>query len=407
VTCTIVNTDNTPTLKLVKNVTNDNGGTKTAADWTLSATAASPNAGRNFSSTTATPTFHDIFGGVQYTLSESAAPAGYTNGTTWDCDGGSFVSPNKITVPLGAHVTCSITNDDQPGKIVIIKNAKPANGVFTFTTTGSTSGPGTSWPSPSFTLTGSTSGGGNTKTFTVDAGSYTVKESTQLGWTLTGIGGSSDLNTPYNCVVTGTNGSTGVGDLNTQTATITVKVGDTVTCTFENTGNGATRTQGFWATHSPLAQIAWFGGTAFGHTFPGVAATLPSPNNNTTLCSPVTKDINSLSRLMGGFWSDVSKKTTGAKRSALDQARMQLLQQLLAAELNASAFGSVPPGGLSVFATWESAYCGTNQTAIKNALQGAASFNNSGDSSTFTPGTSADSKNARAIADRVFWDVLP
>jgi hypothetical protein len=110
---------------------------------------------------------------------------------------------------------------------------------------------------------------------------------------------------------------------------------------------------------------------------------------------------------MGGFWSDIAKDSTNKKRSALDQARMQLLQQLLAAELNASAFGSVPSGGSGMFATWEAAYCGTNQTAIQNAMQGAASFNNSGDSTTFTPGTSADSKNARAIANYIWWDSLP
>ena len=46
--------------------------------------------------------------------------------------------------------------------------------------------------------------------------------------------------------------------------------GGTVTCVFENTGNGATRTQGFWATHPQLANIAWNGGSGFGHTFPGV-----------------------------------------------------------------------------------------------------------------------------------------
>ena len=98
---------------------------------------------------------------------------------------------------------------------------------------------------------------------------------------------------------------------------------------------------------------------------------------------------------------------TGVKRTALDQSRMQLLQQLLAAELNASAFGSVPAGGSGKFAVWETAYCGTNPTAIQNAMQGAASFNNSGDSGTFTPGTSADSKFARAIANLVFWNTLP
>jgi hypothetical protein len=57
------------------------------------------------------------------------------------------------------------------------------------------------------------------------------------------IGGSTDPNTPYNCVVTGSGCSTGLGDLSAQTAAINLKNGDTVTYTFENTGNGATRTQ--------------------------------------------------------------------------------------------------------------------------------------------------------------------
>jgi len=113
-----------------------------------------------------------------------------------------------------------------------------------------------------------------------------------------------------------------------------------------------------------------------------------------------------LGKLMGGFWSNIAKTSTGAKRSQLDQARMQLLQQLLAAELNASAFGSVPSGGSSKFAQWESALCGTNINAIKAALQQAASFNTQGDSGTFTPGTSADSKFARSVADIPFWDTI-
>jgi hypothetical protein len=84
---------------------------------------------------------------------------------------------------------------------------------------------------------------------------------------------------------------------------------------------------------------------------------------------------------------------------------MQLLQQLLAAELNASAFGSVPASGS--FASWQSAYCGTNQSKIQTAAQQAAAFNNAGDSTQFTPGTSADSRTSKAIADYVFWNVLP
>ena len=186
VTCTITNTDDTPTLKLVKTVTNDNGGLKTADDWTLSAAAAAPNAGRNFNNLGGSGTFKDVFANAVYTLSENPNPgAGYSTTGIWSCDGGTFESPNKITVPLGTDVTCTIINDDKPGTIVIIKNAKPASGVFTYPTTGSTSGPGTSWPA-SFTLNGDPTGGGNTKTFTVDAGTYTVTEQTQLGWILTG-----------------------------------------------------------------------------------------------------------------------------------------------------------------------------------------------------------------------------
>ena len=83
---------------------------------------------------------------------------------------------------------------------------------------------------------------------------------------------------------------------------------------------------------------------------------------------------------------------------------MQLLQQLIAAELNASAFGSAPSSGS--FAQWEAKLCGTNQNDVKNAQQQAASFNSAGDSGAFTPGTSADSKYARSVANIPFWNII-
>jgi hypothetical protein len=82
---------------------------------------------------------------------------------------------------------------------------------------------------------------------------------------------------------------------------------------------------------------------------------------------------------------------------------MQLLQQLLAAELNASAFGSAPLEGS--FAQWEAALCGTDPKAMQVAQRQAAAFNSAGDSGIFTPGTSADAKNARTIAYIPFWDI--
>src|SRR5512133_1309739 len=388
-TCTITNDDNAPKLHLRKVVVNDNGGTKTVADFTLTANGTGTN---DLSGTSPV----DSGAGLKadtFALSETSV-AGYT-ASAWDCVGGNQ-SGSNITLGAGGEATCTITNNDQPGTIVIKKIAKPANtGSFAFTTTGTG-------------YNGFTIPGGGQNSQTLNAGSYSVTESTQLGWILTGIGQDpADPNNPLACGVTGSGGSSGTGNLNTLSATISLKNGDTVTCVFENTGQGTTRTPGFWTTHSPLANIAWFGGTAFGHTFPGVGSALVLGNTAIDGAAPCPRLIDTLGKLMGGFWSDVSKTSVGAKRSALDQARMQLAQQLLAAELNTSAFGSVPSGGLTVFTTWENAFCGTNQNAIKNAQQGAASFNSQGDNSTFTPGTSADSKNARANANLVFWDLLP
>ena len=384
--CTITNDDQQAYLVLNKVVVNDNGGTAGVNDFGLKVDGTATTSG---AVVPVGPGGHSV---------SEVGLAGYSQtGITGDCAAG-----GTVTVALGETKNCTITNDDQPGRIVVVKNAKPAQGTFSFVTSGT--------GYANFTVTGGTTNGGNVNSQTLNAGTYSVRESTQLGWVLTGIGGSQDPATLYSCVTTGPNKSVGVGDLNTATATITLKVGDTVTCTFENTGNGATRTQGFWSTHPELARIAWFGGSAFNHTFPGVAST-PGIGDR-LICGRALEDTtipivaDDIAKLMGGFWSDIAKKSTGSKRTSLDQGRMQLLQQLLAAELNASAFGSVPSGGAAKFAAWESALCGTNATAIKNAQQQAAAFNSGGDSAMFTPGTSAKSRDARAVADRPFWDVI-
>jgi hypothetical protein len=396
-TCTLTNDDIAPSLTLNKVVVNDNGGTAAESAWTLTANGGSAGTLSGAGAAgNADVVSGSTFKAGTYALSESTGPSGYT-ASTWSCvkNGGAPVTGSSVTLGIGDTATCTITNNDQPGTIIIQKIVKGTtlNTSFNFTTTGTGYN--------SFSLSG-----GTQNSQTLNAGNYTVTESVPLGWVLTGIGGSTNPATPFACTVSSGGTSTGIGDLNTQTATISLKNGDTVTCVFENTGPGVTRTQGFWATHPQLAQIAWFGGTAFGHTFPGVAGVTGIGDRSIcgrALEGPGVKDI---SKLMGGFWSDISKTSTGAKRSALDQARMQALQQLLAAELNASAFGSVPAGGTGMFATWESAICGTNQNAIRDAQQGAAQFNNSGDTAQFTPGTSAQSQYARSIANIPFWDII-
>lgn len=395
-TCTITNNDIPPQLHLRKIVINDNGGTKTVADFTLNANGTGSN---DLSGTDPV----DSGAGLQadtWVLSETNV-YGYTR-SDWVCVGGSYNKDGggveTVSVGIAGSATCTITNNDDPGTIIIRKITKP--------TGASTSFPfdavGTGYND--FSLTD-----GQQNSQSLNAGSYSAQELVPLGWVLTGIGGSTDPNTPYACTVTGSGGSTGNGSLLTQTVLIDLKNGDTVTCVFENTGEGVTRTQGFWATHPQLAEIAWNGGTAFGHTFPGVPDKLLCGETLTIDAGVATggdpKPAAGNSELMGGFWGSISRATTGAKRSNLDQSRMSLLQQLLAAELNFSAFGSVPAQGS--IAAWENAFCTGNNGQVKNAQQQAASFNTAGDSGTFTPGTSADSKLARYIADYQFWDVLP
>ncbi|HET9299903.1 MAG TPA: hypothetical protein VFO11_08145, partial [Candidatus Polarisedimenticolaceae bacterium] len=105
-TCTITNNDAPPSLRLVKSVTNDNGGTSTASAWQLTATGTG-----GFTDAGNSTTFHAVKAGVQYTLSESSVN-GY-DFVGWSCDGGTFVAPNKVTLGLNQQVTCTVTNDDR------------------------------------------------------------------------------------------------------------------------------------------------------------------------------------------------------------------------------------------------------------------------------------------------------
>jgi hypothetical protein len=92
--CTITNDDDAPSLTLVKEVINDNGGTAVPGDWTLTAQdydASSPDAGT-------------------YNLSESGGPAGYTQ-TSLTCDN-STGQVTSVTLALGENVTCTFVNDD-------------------------------------------------------------------------------------------------------------------------------------------------------------------------------------------------------------------------------------------------------------------------------------------------------
>ena len=123
-TCTVTNVDVAPTLKLVKSVTNNDGGNNVADDWTLSATAAAPNNGRNFSNKGGSGAFQTVYANAAYVLSESG-PAGYSAGT-WSCTGGSLVGSTLTLTEGDTGIVCTITNDDIAPTLKVCKYLEPA-----------------------------------------------------------------------------------------------------------------------------------------------------------------------------------------------------------------------------------------------------------------------------------------
>jgi hypothetical protein len=116
VVCTFTNARDRGTLRLIKEVINDNGGPATAADFTLHVTqdgvdvSGSPAVGSD------TGTVYDLLTG-SYEVSESNQAIGYTQ-TGIVCDDEETSTAN---VTLNNEVVCIITNDDNPPVINIDK----------------------------------------------------------------------------------------------------------------------------------------------------------------------------------------------------------------------------------------------------------------------------------------------
>lgn len=249
--------------------------------------------------------------------------------------------------------------------ITINKLANGGNDTFGYTVNGTTNAVS------SITTTGIP--GTGSVTTAVLAGNYTVGETTiPSGWSSVVL----DCGT----------GSATVSSSNS----FTVSAGTNAICNSENTKQNKTRTQGFWATHTAFANDKW---------------TNAVPGGEKTFCTGISRFVDanpSDNELMGGFWSNIAKTSSGANRSSLDKARMVLLQQLLAALLNKYGLGAADSG---LIAAAKAAYCGTNINAIKNAASALGSFNQSGD--TIPLGFSVPSatpQTSKSQADIPFWN---
>jgi hypothetical protein len=113
--------------------------------------------------------------------------------------------------------------------------------------------------------------------------------------------------------------------------------------------------------------------------------------------------MTTIGQVMGGFWSNVAKKSVGGQRTPLDKARMQLAQQLIGAKLNCAAFGC-PLSIQTQIANADLAYAGINISAIITAAGQMGAYNESGDTIIVGNAGKADPKTAKSIANYGFWD---
>ncbi len=188
-TCTFTNTKNA-TLHVVKSVVNNNGGTKDPEDFSFQVnggTAAAFEAdGQNNISVTP---------GTSYNITEPSV-TGYTP---------SYEGCSGIVIAAGGEATCTITNNDDPAHLIVIKNvdngttgATTVSGDFTMTINSLTASGGNSFPGVATT--------GTDKTLT-SVGTYSVTETGPSGYIAsysTDCSGTIALGETKTCTVTNT-----------------------------------------------------------------------------------------------------------------------------------------------------------------------------------------------------------
>ncbi|HXG75484.1 MAG TPA: hypothetical protein VNJ53_02850 [Gaiellaceae bacterium] len=200
VTCTFTNTLQPGSLTVIKHVVNDDGGTATAGNWTMNVAGPTP---LSFAGAESPGTTSSVSPG-SYTVTESGGPSGYTLSYSGDCD-----ASGNVTVGPGQSKTCTLTNDDQPASLTVIKHVvndsggTAVAGDWTMNVAGPTAGSFAGAESPGVTRT-------------VDAGAYKITES----------GGPSGYTLSYS------------GDCDAD-GDVSLAPGQSKTCTLTNDDNAA------------------------------------------------------------------------------------------------------------------------------------------------------------------------
>ncbi|MBO9553350.1 LPXTG cell wall anchor domain-containing protein [Cellulomonas sp.] len=202
ITCTIVNTIETASLTLVKQVDNTGGGTAAPGDFFLRAVS---DQGVVMAGPSGSPlvTHVRVATGQTWSLGEDPVP-GYAAGP-WTCDGVVAVD-DVVTISTPADVTCTVTNTWTGGYLTLVKEV-----------VGSSTDP-SAWDLSAtgpdgVTRTGRTGEAAVTR-IPVPAGDYTLTEEQVAGFTAS----------PWDC-----------GAAPVAGAVVSVGTGDDVVCTVTNT----------------------------------------------------------------------------------------------------------------------------------------------------------------------------
>ena len=203
---------------MIKQVVNDNGGTKAAADFTLHVKSGGTDVAGSPAAGSASGTVYTLASGT-YVVSENTPPAGYAQtGISGDC-----AADGSVTVVAGVQKTCTITNNDISAKLIVIKNVvndeagTSAAANFTMSVTGSSPSPA-SFPG---------AGAPGTQVL-LHPGSYGVSETGPAGYTGSfspDCNGSIALGETKTCTVTNSDNDTPSSILVTKTADPTTRSG--------------------------------------------------------------------------------------------------------------------------------------------------------------------------------------
>ncbi len=366
-TCTITNNDIAPTLTVIKHIapTSDTGLFNLRIDGSTAGTGG--NVGDD-GTTGAIP----LIAGA-HTVSETAGTATDLSNYT-AVIGGDCAANGTITLALAENKTCVITNTRKAG-LTIVKDATP-NDLEDFHFGGTL---GAFILDDDQGVSGSDNVLSTSQVFTkLLPADYTITE-TQPNqyWELDQV----------TCVDANSQPFAGM-NLNGMSLTVTLGAGDQVTCTFVNVKESPTRTQGFWQTHTQFTTAVFAG----------------MSNTMTIGSAPHKGTVESIGKVFGAYYSSIPKKTDNKKRLEIDQARMQLLQQLVTAKLNCAAFGCAS-NVQTMIAAADTAYASNSTSAILTSAGLLDAYNNSGDTIVVSPAPGSATPNASiGLADKAFWN---